>query len=365
MTETGHKIETAWMRPEARRGRGARSNAAGRFEPYGTAGYDDGWSEEAPAPLRTEVTVERPRTIIARNSSPDIPFDRSINPYRGCEHGCIYCYARPTHGHMGLSAGLDFETRLFAKPDAPDLLRKELAKARYEPRPIAIGTNTDPYQPIEAEWRIMRGILEVLEEARHPVTIVTKSALVLRDLDILGRMAVQRLAKVAISVTTLDHRLARRMEPRASTPKRRLAAIAALAGAGVPTGVMTAPLIPGLNDHEIEAILTAARKAGAAEAGWVMLRLPHEIKDLFREWLEEEAPDRAGRVLSLVRQVRSGRDNDPRFAHRMRGAGPVADMIGHRFRLAVRRLGFNQADTKLETGLFVRPRDDGTQMSLF
>ena len=360
------EYESAWVAPDRRRGRGARSNASGRHEAMQAVGFDDGWDvpEEA-ARLRTEVTVERARTILARNTSPDIPFDRSINPYRGCEHGCIYCYARPSHANMGLSPGLDFESRLFVKPDAAALLRKELRRPGYRCKPVALGSNTDPYQPIERDWRIMRGILEVLEEARHPVTIVTKSANVLRDLDILQRMAQRNLVKVALSVTTLDHRLARRLEPRASTPGRRLEAVAKLSDAGVPVGVMVAPVIPGLTDHEIEAILKAAAEAGAVEAGWILLRLPLEIRELFAEWLAEETPDRAKRVMTLLSDMRGGRANDPRFGHRLRGEGQYAEMLADRFRATARRLGLNADPPSLDCTQFHAPAADPAQGSLF
>ena len=357
---------TSWRPDARRRGRGARSNASGRHERETRLSDPDVWETEPEPPvLRTEVTVEQPRSIIARNRSPDIPFDRSINPYRGCEHGCVYCYARPSHANLGLSPGLDFETRLFAKPDAAKLLRAELAKPGYRCAPIAIGTNTDPYQPIEREWRVMRSILEVLEEARHPVTIVTKSHLVTRDLEILARMARRNLVKVALSVTTRDHRLARRLEPRASTPARRLEAVRALAEAGVPAGVMVAPVIPGLTDHEMESILEAAAQAGAAEVGWILLRLPREIADLFAEWLDEEAPDRAGRVMGLLRGMRGGRANDPRFGRRMRGDGPYADMLARRFKLAAARLGLDRAPVRLDTRAFRPRREPSDQLSLF
>jgi len=357
---------TAWTPPQQRRGRGARSNASGRHEGQARLGDPESWTDpDALAPLSSEVTVERVRSIITRNRSPDIPFDRSINPYRGCEHGCIYCYARPSHANMGLSPGLDFETKLFAKPDAAERLRAELTRPGYRCAPIAIGTNTDPYQPVEREWRLMRGILEVLEETHHPVTIVTKSQLVTRDLDILGRMAQRNLVKVALSLTTLDHRLARRMEPRASTPARRVQAIETLRRAGVPTGVMVAPVIPGLTDHEMEAILAAAAGAGAAEAGWVLLRLPLEIKDLFAEWLGEEAPDRAGRVMGLLREMRGGKENDPRFSSRMRGEGPYAQMLAKRFRLAARRERLNEEALRLDCSAFTPPGPDTPQLSLF
>ncbi|HEY8267501.1 MAG TPA: PA0069 family radical SAM protein, partial [Xanthobacteraceae bacterium] len=297
-------ILDASVQSERRRGRGSVSNASGRFEPTAKMPFDDGWKslEELP-PFKTHVQVEKPRKIISRNESPDIGFDRSINPYRGCEHGCIYCYARPTHAYQGLSPGLDFETKLFVKPDAHELLLRELADPKYEPQMIALGTNTDPYQPIERKWQVTRKILEVLRDTGHPVGIVTKSALVLRDLDILSEMAKKNLAKVALSVTTVDPGLARAMEPRAATPQKRLETIRRLSQAGIPTAVMVAPIIPAINDAEIERILDAAAAAGASEAGYVMLRMPLEIKDLFREWLREHFPDKLDHVISLVRDL--------------------------------------------------------------
>ncbi|MFL5217253.1 MAG: PA0069 family radical SAM protein [Microvirga sp.] len=351
---------------ETRRGRGAVSNPHARFEPVESERFDDGWDlPEEPAPLKTEVTIERPRTIIARNDSPDISFDRSINPYRGCEHGCVYCFARPTHAYLGLSPGLDFESKLLAKPDAPQLLEKELAAPDYEPRMIAIGTNTDPYQPIERDYKIMRGILEVLERAGHPVGIVTKSALVTRDIDILQRMAKRNLAKVAISVTTLDPKLARTMEPRASTPPKRLEALRQLSEAGIPATVMVAPVIPALNDSEIERILDAAAHAGVKEASYVLLRLPLEVRDLFREWLMANYPDRYRHVFTLIRDMRGGRDYDSQWGTRMKGTGPMAWMIGRRFEIACERLGLNKRRLKLTTDHFVRPKRSGQQLSLF
>ena len=357
----------AWVAPEGRRGRGVASNASGRYEATEKVAFDDGWGslDAAPPPLATQVSVDASRTVIARNSSPDIGFDRSINPYRGCEHGCVYCFARPTHAWLGLSPGLDFESRILAKPDAPRLLAAELGRPSYRCAPIAMGTNTDPYQPVERELRITRGILEVLSAWNHPVTIVTKSALVARDADILSDMAARGLARVAVSVTSLDRRLARQMEPRAATPARRIETIGALSAAGIPTGVMAAPLIPALNDHEVEAILKAAAAAGARHAGWILLRLPLEIADLFQEWLAEAVPDRAARVMRLVRDTRGGRDYDPAFGTRMTGAGPVAAMIGRRFRLAARRLGLDAPRTPLRTDLFRPPPRAGDQLSLF
>jgi len=350
---------------DRRRGRGAGVNPTGRFEPLSRHVFDDGWEtlEELP-PFKTEVQVEKPRTIITRNSSPDISFDRSINPYRGCEHGCVYCFARPTHSYMGLSPGLDFESKLFAKPDAPRLLEKELAKPGYEPRTIAIGTNTDPYQPIEKKWRIMREILEVLDAHNHPVGIVTKSALVMRDIDILSRMAERGLAKVALSVTTLDRRLARTMEPRAATPGRRLEAMRALNEAGVPASVMVGPVIPGINDSEIERILESAHAVGAREAGYVLLRLPLEVSPIFKDWLLRHYPDRYRHVMSLIRSMRGGKDYDSEWGKRMTGTGPYAWQIGRRFEIAARRIGLNKERRKLRTDLFTAGKGEGEQLVL-
>src|SRR5512144_2012309 len=351
---------------ERRRGRGAFSNASGRYEPLARVAFDDGWRtlDELP-PFKTTVTVDATRKIITRNDSPDIGFDRSINPYRGCEHGCVYCFARPTHAFLGLSPGLDFESKLFVKPEAPALLEKELAAPGYEPRMIAIGTNTDPYQPIERERKIMRGILEVLERAGHPVGIVTKSALVVRDIDILARMAKRSLAKVAISVTTLDPNRARTMEPRASTPPKRLEALKQLSDAGIPTTVMVAPVIPALNDSEIERILDAAAHAGVKEASYVLLRLPLEVRDLFREWLMANYPDRYRHVFTLIREMRGGRDYDSQWGTRMKGTGPMAWMIGRRFEIACEKLGLNKRRSKLTTDHFAKPKRNGEQLSLF
>ncbi len=355
----------AFVPDPVRRGRGARSNPSGRFEPLSRVVFDDGWETlDELGPSKTTVTEETPRRIITRNDSPDISFDRSINPYRGCEHGCAYCFARPTHAFMGLSPGLDFETRLFAKTNAAELLRRELSDPRYQPRMIAIGTNTDPYQPIERRYRIMRQVLEVLAEFDHPVGIVTKSTLVLRDLDILQPMAAKGLVKVGISVTTLDRKLARAMEPRAATPERRLQAIEVLATAGVPTAVMFAPVIPALNDSELEAVLGRAAAAGATEAGYVLLRLPHELSDLFREWLQSEFPDRAAHVLSLMKSMRDGKAYDATWHRRMRGTGPYAWSIGRRFEIAARRLGLNKKRTRLTVEHFRRPPQPGDQLSL-
>ena len=354
---------------ERRRGRGATVNPDGRYEPIQRERFDDGWEgeEDDDWGFKTEVTIEKPRTIITRNDSPDIGFDRSVNPYRGCEHGCVYCFARPTHAYQGLSPGLDFETKLFAKPNAAELLKKELAAPGYEPRMIAIGTNTDPYQPIEKSYRITRQVLEVLEAANHPVGIVTKSALVTRDIDILSRMAERGLAKVAVSVTTLDPKLARRMEPRAATPTRRLSTIRQLTEAGIPTSVLVAPIVPAINDHEIESILRASWAAGAREAGYVLLRLPHELKGIVRDWLAENYPDRMKHVLSLVEDTRGGEGKlyDSAFGQRQTGVGPYAWMIGRRFETAAQRLGFNTERTKLRNDLFRRPVEQAAQLALF
>jgi len=353
------------VRPDRNRGRSAGINPSGRFEPVTRHVFDDGWEslEDLP-PFKTEVQVERPRTIITKNESPDVSFDRSINPYRGCEHGCVYCFARPTHSYMGLSPGVDFEAKLFAKPDAAKLLDKELSKDGYQPRTIAIGTNTDPYQPIEKQWRIMREVLEVLEARNHPVGIVTKSALVTRDIDILSRMAERGLAKVALSVTTLDRVLARTMEPRASTPSKRLEAIRLLSEAGIPASVMVAPIVPGLTDQEIERILDSARAAGASDAGYVLLRLPLEVSPIFKDWLLRHYPDRYRHVMSLIRSMRDGKDYDSEWGKRMRGTGPYAWQIGRRFEIAARRLGFNQKRTALRTDLFVETAKANEQLML-
>jgi DNA repair photolyase len=351
---------------DRRRGRGALTNASGRFEPLARVAFDDGWQglEELP-PFATSVTVDATRKIITRNDSPDISFDRSINPYRGCEHGCVYCFARPTHAYLGLSPGLDFESKLFMKPNAAELLERELSAPGYVPKVIAIGTNTDPYQPIERRYQIMRRILEVLEHAGHPVGIVTKSALVVRDLDILTRMAKRELVKVAVSVTTLDAKLARAMEPRASTPSRRLEALRLLVAAGVPSAVLVAPVIPALNDAEIEHILDAAAAAGVRNAGYVLLRLPLEVRDLFREWLIANFPDRYRHVFKLIRDMRGGKDYDSTFGKRMTGTGPIAWMIGRRFEVACQRLGFNTTKTKITTEHFRPPRPAAEQLRLF
>ncbi|KQO72814.1 DNA repair photolyase [Methylobacterium sp. Leaf87] len=360
--EGARRLATTTRPSDARRGRGATANPTGRFETISREIFDDGWEAVAPTPLRTMVTAERARSLITRNTSPDISFDRSINPYRGCEHGCVYCFARPNHAYVGLSPGLDFETRLFHKPDAVKLLTSELSAPAYRPATIALGTATDPYQPIEREHRLTRGILEVLGRFRHPVGIVTKSNLVVRDLDLLTDLARDDLVKVAVSVTTLDPDLARRLEPRAPHPKKRLEAIERLSAAGIPVMVIAAPVIPSLNDHEIEAILTAARERGAREANHVLLRLPLELDALVDDWFAEHYPGRRAHVMSLVRQARGGRAYDATYGRRMVGAGAYADLIVRRMRLARRRLGYPEERLKLRTDLFVRPT---AQLSLF
>ena len=349
------------------KGRGARSNASGRYEATQVETFDDGWTAddvEAP-PLRTSLTPEKARTIIARNTSPDVGFDRSINPYKGCEHGCIYCYARPSHAWMGLSPGLDFESRLFFKPEAARLLEQELCKPRYRCKRIHIGGNTDPYQPVERDLKSTRSVLEVLRRFRHPFSIITKSVLIARDADILGEMGRAGLASAFVSITTLDRSLARAMEPRASTPAKRLEAIRRLADAGCPVGVGFAPVIPGLNDHELESVLEAAAAAGATSAMYVTLRLPLEIKDLFREWLADARPDRAARVMSLIRQTRGGCDYDPDWSQRMKGTGPVAELIATRFKAAARRHGLDTPRPPLDETQFRIPADAKQQMDLF
>lgn len=356
----------AAVQPERRRGRGSLSNEPGRFEQERRSAADDGWESLASLDVfETVVTPERARTIISKNDSPDISFDQSINPYRGCEHGCIYCYARPTHAFLGLSPGLDFETRIFAKMNAAELLERELSVPGYIPKTIALGAVTDPYQPAERRLEITRRVLEVLSQAKHPVGIVTKSGLVTRDIDILARMAENDLVKVALSITTLDAKLARTMEPRAATPAKRLDAIRQLSAAGVRTVVMTAPIIPGLNDHEIESILEASRDAGAMQAGYVTLRLPLELTTLFREWLNAHVPERAARVIGLLQQMNGGKDYNSAFGLRQTGAGPYASMLATRFRLAARRLGLAGRQVPLRIDLFRPPVLQGGQYSLF
>jgi len=352
--------------PSGVKGRGTLSNISGRFENTHRVLTDDGWGalDDEPPVLKTTVGIDATRTIIARNESPDLSFDRSINPYRGCEHGCVYCFARPTHAYLGLSPGQDFESRLFAKPKAAHLLAQELRKPGYKVRTMALGTNTDPYQPIDERYQVTREILKVLSDFNHPVGIVTKSNRVLRDLDILSDMASRNLASVALSVTTLDRKLARAMEPRAPTPERRIDAIRSLAAAGVPTVVMAAPMIPALNDHELEAILERTHEAGARRAGYVLLRLPLEIKDLFREWLTAHQPGRAAHVMSLIRSMRGGKDYDADWGKRMKGTGVYADLIAKRFKLACERLGMNKESRSLRTDLFKPPPVKGDQLRL-
>jgi len=338
-----------------RKGRGAVISPDGRFDAWQREAAEDGWWNEEDAAPVTELMVDSAKTVITYNSSPDIPYDRSINPYRGCEHGCAYCFARPSHAYLGLSPGLDFETKIAYKADAAKTLRRELAKPGYTCRPVALGINTDAWQPVERRLRVTRGILEVLAETRHPVTIVTKSALILRDLDLLADMARGKLVHVAVSITTLDGDLARTMEPRAPSPQRRLSVIAALAAAGIPTAVMVAPLIPALADHELESILAAAREAGATSAGYILLRLPHEVKPLFRAWLESYRPGRAEHVYSLMRQLHGGKEYDSTFGGRQRGSGPLAEIIARRFSVAVRRLGLDAPYVPLDVAAFRPP----------
>ena len=349
------------------RGRGARSNATGRYEAEVREAFDDGWTadDEEPGRLETIVQPEKAKTIITHNDSPDVGFSASINPYRGCEHGCIYCYARPAHAYMGLSPGLDFESKLFFKPQAAALLEAELSKPRYRPETIHIGGNTDPYQPQERTLRVTRGVIEVLARFNHPFSIITKSALIVRDIDLLAPMAADNLVRTAISVTSLDRKLARSMEPRAATPEKRIEAIRRLADAGVPVTVMFAPCIPGLNDHEMEAVLERAAAAGARGAGYVALRLPREIKDLFREWLESDHPDRARRVMSLVRQMRGGLDYDMTWGSRMKGEGPIGELMATRFAAAKRRYGLDLAWSGMDLSRFRRPQTPGGQIDLF
>lgn len=352
-----------------RKGRGVASNASGRFERHSRHRTGDGWwDDEGLPPVKTTVTPEKAKSIISSNASPDIPFDRSINSYRGCEHGCVYCYARPTHAYAGLSPGLDFETRLFAKTNGREALRTELAKRGYQCKPIMLGAVTDPYQPIERDWSLTREVLEELADCHHPVVITTKSASILRDLDILSRMASKGLVGVGMSVTTLDRHLARAMEPRASTPEKRLEAIRALSDADVPVTIMAAPMIPHLNDHELEALLTEATEKGAASAFYSILRLPLELKELFSEWLHHHAPDRASRVLKGVRETRNGALYRSDFGSRMCGTGEYADLLAKRFSLACRKLGLNKrepAELPLRTDLFSPPVLSGSQMALF
>ena len=356
------------MQTEQRKGRGAISNRTGRFESLVLERVDDGWgiADEPLPPLETTVLPEPPSTVITRNDSPDIPFDQSINPYRGCESGCVYCYARPSHAYLNLSPGLDFETRLFYKKDAAQHLREELNKRNYVCSPINLGANTDPYQPLEKRMGITRSLLEVMVESHHPVTIVTKHALVVRDIDLLKPLAAEQLVKVFVSVTTLDDELKRRMEPRAASPAARLAAISKLSSAGIPVGLMFAPVVPAINDHELERVVEASARAGATTAGYVLLRLPGEVRDLFYEWLDTHYPDRAKRVRSRIHELRGGRDNDPRFGHRMRGHGPWADLLRRRFEESCRRAGLHShRDNPLTTQAFRPPRRNPGQMELW
>jgi DNA repair photolyase len=361
----GKSAEEPPVDAERRRGRGATTNLTGRFETQVREACDDGWDVLAElTPFKTEVREERAKRIITTNDSPDIGFDQSINPYRGCEHGCIYCYARPSHAYLGLSAGLDFESVLIAKTNTAEALERELADPRYVPKTIMLGSNTDPYQPIERDYRLTRQILEIMDRTSHPVGIVTKSASVVKDIDVLASLASRNLVRVAVSVTTLDHKLARRMEPRASTPARRVEAIAKLNAAGVPASAMMAPIIPAINDMEIETVLETVAKAGARSAHWVLLRLPLEISPLFQDWLAEEFPDRAKKVMSLVRGTRGGKDYVSRWGERGTGTGVYAELIAKRFELAVKRLGLNKERPLLRKDLFQPPRKAG-QLDLF
>jgi len=350
----------------ALKGRGSLSNPAGRFDRTGIEAVDDGWiQEEAPESVATSVQPDRARGVISTNDSPDIGFEQSINPYRGCEHGCIYCYARPSHAYMGLSAGLDFETKLFYKHEAASVLEEELSRPRYVCKPIMLGANTDPYQPVERRLGVTRSILTVLQKCRHPVSIVTKGVLVARDIDILADLARDRLTSVAMSLTTLDPEVKRTLEPRAASPQARLKIIKQLTQAGVPVGVLVAPVVPAITDHETERILEAAADAGATMASYVLLRLPYEVKDLFREWLAQHYPQRANHVMSLVRDARGGRDNDPNFGTRMKGTGPYAQLLRTRFQLATRRLSLNSPrGFSLETHHFRRPGPQSSQLQL-
>ncbi|WP_417699967.1 PA0069 family radical SAM protein [Pseudophaeobacter sp.] len=348
-----------------RKGRASLTNAAGRYD-LAREAIDDGWMQDPPAEvIPTQIRLEQARSVISYNRSPDLPFDRSVNAYRGCEHGCIYCFARPSHAYLGLSPGLDFETQLIARPNVAAVLRQELSKARYRVATLAMGTNTDPYQPCERDHGLTRACLEVLQQFNHPVAIVTKGVLVERDLDILADMATRGLVRVGISVTTLDPDLSRRMEPRAPTPARRLAVIHRLASAGVPVRIMTSPVVPGLTDHELEALLAAGAEAGADAASWIMLRLPREVSTLWQEWLAEHAPGRAEKVMARLREMHGGRDYDPRWGQRMRGEGEYAAMIGRRFNAACKRLHLNTGSTPLRCDLFGRPAQPGDQMALF
>ena len=347
-------------------GRGAADNPAVRYDSMVTEAVDDGWPSDDPLPvLRTEVSVETPRKVITRNSSPDLSFDRSLNPYRGCEHGCIYCYARPSHAYLGLSPGLDFETKLIARPDMPDILQKELRTKSYVPRTIAIGTNTDPYQPIERDHKIMRTVLQVLRDFNHPVAIVTKGVMVTRDIDILAPMAAKGLVRIGISITTLDKKTARAMEPRVPTPAAKLRAIRQLTEAGIPVRIMLSPIVPALTDHELESILDAAADAGAVAASSIVLRLPLEVSGLFRDWVTQTYPDRAKRIMGRVKELHGGKDYDPAFGTRMTGQGKWAELIQQRFKLRTKQLGLDRKLPELRTDLFKAPIQVGDQLSLF
>ncbi len=349
------------------RGRGAGLNPAGRFDNSSTDVFDDGWRDyrNDNPPLRTSVTIETPKTVLTRNQSPDVPFDRSVNPYRGCEHGCIYCFARPSHGYLNLSSGIDFETKLYAKPDAANLLQGEISQKGYECRPIAFGTNTDPYQPIEKDRKITRSILEMLSDCHHPFTITTKSSLVTRDIDILKPLAARRLTAVGISVTSLDPHLSRRMEPRASSPAKRIDAIKELSENGIPVVLQLAPVIPAINDMEMEGIMEAAKKAGATQAIFLPIRLPFEVSDLFQNWLQAHFPDRAAKVMAQIRSLRGGRDNDPRFKMRMKGQGAYADIMHQRFKKLSKKLGYSTRKYDLDSSQFKPPGAPLNQLPLF
>ena len=348
-----------------RKARASLSNASGRFD-LAREDIDDGWAQEAPTEaISTDVRCEIARSVISYNRSPDLPFDRSVNPYRGCEHGCIYCFARPSHAYLGLSPGLDFETRLIARPNAAEVLQRELSASRYRVATLAMGTNTDPYQPCERDYGITRACLEVLQAFNHPIAIVTKGTLIERDIDILSEMAAKGLVRVGISVTTLDPDLSRRMEPRAPAPARKLAVINRLSQAGVPVRIMTSPVVPGLTDHELEALLAAGAAAGADTASWIMLRLPREVSELWQDWLAEHEPGRAAKVMARLREMHGGRDYDPRWGQRMRGEGEYASMIGRRFKAACKRLGLEERAPDLRVDLFQRPPQPGDQMALF
>jgi DNA repair photolyase len=365
-----HTVMSKSCYPDFVVGRGAPANTSPSRFNLNLRAEDGDWLDAREqidgdlSPLKTQVTVERPKTILSRNSSPDLPFDKSVNPYRGCEHGCIYCYARPTHAYLDLSPGLDFESKLTAKPTAPALLLEEISRKGHMPTPIAFGTNTDCYQPIEGKWRIMRGCLEVLADCDHPLTITTKSDRVLRDIDLLAPMAAKELAAVAVSITTLDAELHRKLEPRAPHPRKRLEAVRGLANAGIPVHVNVSPIIPAINDHEIEAVLEAAAEAGAISATFIPVRLPFEVAQLFRDWLDVHFPDRAGKVMSIIRSIREGRDNDPNYFERMRGSGPWADLIRNRFKIACARHDLNRRKIRLRSDLFKPPNLDG-QLTLF